>query len=465
MTTTPIYIDATMLLRWRHLAPVGIVRTERLIAAHLRLSSSLDKATYVVWEAGYRPATPTEESLLDELLGPTSDSDAEIPDIDDEVTPARTRSRALPAIRRAAFKPIAYLPQPIRPYAEQAAWSTATLAVESARQVRRARQRRRVAGQSSPVAVHLVDFSQGADLVVQGLGWDYLDYEAMYLLASEHGVRVHLGAFDLIPVDMPQMNFANSGNVHRYYAEMAHFADTVTCNSETTKARLRRFFADESLLEPYLVANTLPGFDRPKRAVNERVGIRPHRHRLEGQEYVLTVSTVEVRKNHLLLAKLWAECAREGIQLPQLAIVGRIGWDVNEVVRWIDWAPELDTAVTIYSDVEDDELIAMYEDALFTVFPSRVEGWGLPITEALSFGKVCIHSDDPAQLEASQGLMPALHPDDFPGWKREVARVAHDAPYRAQLERRIQTEYRLRTAEDYCATFETMLIERRGANA
>ena len=181
----------------------------------------------------------------------------------------------------------------------------------------------------------------------------------------------------------------------------------------------------------------------------------------DGQPYVLSVSTVEIRKNHLLLAKVWAECRRDGVDLPPLVIVGRIGWDVDELLRWVKHAPELVDRVTIHSDVEDDELAALYEDALFTVFPSRIEGWGLPMTESLEAGTVCLHSTDPAQFEASQGLMPAMHPDDFVSWKREIVRMATDVPHRASLERAIAERYVRTSPDEYCRAFEAILAARR----
>jgi glycosyltransferase involved in cell wall biosynthesis len=142
-------------------------------------------------------------------------------------------------------------------------------------------------------------------------------------------------------------------------------------------------------------------------------------------------------------------------------IVGRIGWDVNELLQWVTHAPGLRDRVTIASDVEDEELDHLYEDAMFTVFPSRIEGWGLPITESLTYGKVCLHSTDPAQFEASQGLMPAVHPDDFIGWKRELVRLVTDTNYRAELEASINDLFIKRTPQQYCAAFEAIIASRR----
>lgn len=489
-SSPPMYIDATMLLRWQHLAPVGIVRLERLLAAHLRFRSGLGDASYVVWDKGYRPADTKEVESLDELLKGKLQADPNAVDDetdDDETggTPAPTGGRqplprrAASGLRKAGFKVIGRFPAHLRPMAEQAAWTTATLGVESARHVKRLRSDKKSLATKEKAAksniVHRTDFSNGADLVALGLGWEYLDHEAMYLLKQEHGVRIHMPAFDLIPVTMPQMNFGQSHLVHRYYAEMAHYADSITSISYATRDAIAAFFELESLPVPHLAVNQLPGIeadapvdetksgDAAEPAMisgSDTAGSSP-RHRFEGEQFVLSVSTIEIRKNHVMLAKVWHECIREGTHLPKLVLVGRYGWDIDELHRWVGFAPELEGRFVMCTDVEDDELVALYQDAVFTVFPSRAEGWGLPITESLAYGKVCIHSTDPAQFEASQSLMPALHPDDFLGWKAEIIKMYGDAPYRASLEQRIIDEYVRRTPVEYCADFEAILADRR----
>ena len=474
---TPIMIDATTMYKWRDLDPVGIIRLERLLASHLRFGADIGPAEYILWDGGYRPVTRAEHDRLDLLLEPSAivggageASDSLAATLADEpVTPLVTsplgRSRRVKSsVRTTGLKALAKLPDHLRPFAEQAAWSSATFAVESARHARRTREDRKVGRgpkktTSDHHVRHTVDFTRGGDLMAFGLGWEYLDHEALYKLKRDFGIRIHMPAFDLIPVTMPQMNAGQSHLVHRFYAEMAHYADSITSISYATTAAIRKFYAHEELPTPYLATNQLPGFDPPHRRV---VAPNRRRHRLAGEPFVLTVSTIEVRKNHLLLAKLWTDFAQRGVKVPRLVIVGKMGWDINELFQWVAHAPELDKYVTMFGDVEDEELVEMYRDCDFTVFPSRVEGWGLPITESLTYGKTCIHADDPAQFEASQHLMPSLHPDDFLGWRDEIERMAVDIDYRRGLEAVIQERFERRTPAEYCATFASILADRRG---
>jgi glycosyltransferase involved in cell wall biosynthesis len=465
MTTEPppLFIDATMLYRWRSLAPVGIVRLERMLANHLRFGSKLGVAQYVIWDRGYRHALPSECQILDELLQRGSESAHDT--VEPQATHMFSSSVApprgvLPAVRRVGLRAIARTPGHLRPFAEQAAWSLATLGVETARYARRARQRRTDTQIALTNGVrHVVDFTAGGDLVALGLGWEYLDHEALYRLRRDYGVRIHMPGFDLIPVSAPHLNAGQSHLVHRFYAEMAHYADTVTSISEATRAALSAFYEREELPAPLLLTNPLPAFDPPSQTIEQ--GIR--RHRFSGEPFVLTVSTIEVRKNHLLLAKIWAECVREGVDMPRLVLVGRIGWDVHELMQWAFNCPELNDRFSILTDVDDDELVNLYADSLFTVFPSRLEGWGLPITESMALGKACLHSTDPAQFEASQGLMPAFHPDDFMAWKTALLRAVLDPDYIPSLERLIADKYVRRSTSEYCLAYEQILAERRSA--
>lgn len=462
--TTPVYIDATMIYRWRELAPVGIVRLERMLANHLRFHAALPAASYLIWDSGYRHATDVEATILDRVVSGTVELDG-ARDLEGYSTPLAARTRPnrrltfVAAVRRTALKTVGRLPPHLQPFAEQAAWSAATLGVETARHARRNRPLKDAQPCKPPSREvrHQVDFSDGADLVAVGLGWEYIEHEAMYNLKVDDGVRIHMPAFDLIPVLMPQMNAGQSHLVHRYYAEMAHYADTITSISEATATALNDFYLLEGLVSPLIETNPLPAFDIPDSSTDGSV--RPHQ--FEGEDFVLTVSTIEVRKNHLLLAKVWAECIAEGHDLPRLVLVGRVGWDVNELMQWAFHAPELDDRFTIMSDVDDGQLAALYRDAIFTVFPSRIEGWGLPITEALSLGKVCVHSDDPAQLEASQGLMPTLHPDDFLGWKAQILELVADRMRVTELERTLADQFVRRTPNEYCERFESIIAARR----
>lgn len=184
----------------------------------------------------------------------------------------------------------------------------------------------------------------------------------------------------------------------------------------------------------------LESFDRRQRSSGKPIAMFPmpstlylkaardgRAERLQApQPFILYCSTVEVRKNHILLARIWKDALDRGQQLPPLYCVGKWGWRVDELSRFMDANPRLSGHIRFLGQIPDDELIDLYRSALFAVFPSFLEGWGLSASEALDFGLPIVVSTAPALREATRGLMPAVDPRDQEAWYRQIVRLAED---------------------------------------
>ena len=165
--------------------------------------------------------------------------------------------------------------------------------------------------------------------------------------------------------------------------------------------------------------------------------------RLPAREpFVLYCSTVEIRKNHILLARIWKRALDEGVRLPKLICVGKRGWLIAELQAYMAANPQLAGHVDFVGQVSDLELIELYRSALFGVIPSRDEGWGLGASECLDFGTPVIVSTAPALQEAVRGLMPAIDPDDEVAWYAAIRRMSEDTAYRESLGSLIKKAYR-----------------------
>lgn len=105
---------------------------------------------------------------------------------------------------------------------------------------------------------------------------------------------------------------------------------------------------------------------------------------------VLFVGTIEPRKNVALVV----DAARELPEVP-FTIVGKRGWGDYDLAHDIRQVPN----VTWLPRVDDAALAALYARAAVFVYPSRVEGFGLPVLEALAHGALPIVSRDPALRE------------------------------------------------------------------
>lgn len=130
-------------------------------------------------------------------------------------------------------------------------------------------------------------------------------------------------------------------------------------------------------------AFSLPCSDSFKQQVRDRYDLPA--------QYLFTVSTVEPRKNLVTLLDAYARLKKQlGTDCPPLVIVGRKGWNVEDILGYMS---ELEGFVRFPGHVTDEELIAMYQMATCLVFPSLYEGFGLPVVEAMMAGCPVITSN------------------------------------------------------------------------
>lgn len=116
--------------------------------------------------------------------------------------------------------------------------------------------------------------------------------------------------------------------------------------------------------------------------------------RLAGQRFVLCVGTIEIRKNHKLLINAWQDLRNTmGDDVPKLVLVGRHGWLVDELISLFQTDHYLKKDVVWLRDISDHQVSWLYQNALFTVYPSLYEGWGLPVAESLALGQICLASN------------------------------------------------------------------------
>ncbi|MEQ1890587.1 MAG: glycosyltransferase [Alphaproteobacteria bacterium] len=115
----------------------------------------------------------------------------------------------------------------------------------------------------------------------------------------------------------------------------------------------------------------------------------------------LIVSTVEPRKNHAYLLDAFDLLWDQGYDI-SLIIAGRIGWKVKDLVARIMTHSQYGKRLFLLSDLTDQEVVYCYRHAKMLVFPSIVEGFGLPIVESLSNRLPVLASDTPVHREVGK---------------------------------------------------------------
>jgi glycosyltransferase involved in cell wall biosynthesis len=159
--------------------------------------------------------------------------------------------------------------------------------------------------------------------------------------------------------------------------------------------------------------------------------------------YALFVGTVESRKNHLLALQAWQRLveSRGPGAVPDLVCVGRLGWNANAFLDEYVRTRGLDGKVSLLSSsLTDAELARFYAHADFTVYPSRYEGWGLPVSESLAFGRLPVVACNSSLPEAGRDLAAYFESDDVGDFVKVIEERALDPVARAEAERRIAAD-------------------------
>jgi len=192
------------------------------------------------------------------------------------------------------------------------------------------------------------------------------------------------------------------------------------------------------------------------------------------QPFILYVSTIERRKNHLVLYQAMHRLAErhDRSRIPRLVLVGSLGWGVSDTLHEIKMDPLTRGLIVLLHHISDSDLRLLYRQALFCVFPSLYEGWGIPIAEALSFGKPMICSDRGSIPEVGQDLVDYVDPWDVPGWERAIEGLWLDEALRAERAARIRNEYKAtswsetaRPIADLALALESRARDRRDITA
>jgi glycosyltransferase involved in cell wall biosynthesis len=270
-------------------------------------------------------------------------------------------------------------------------------------------------------------------------------------LKARSGARFVCLIHDVIPIDYPEYAKPGQAENHRNRIETAaRFADALIVNSAVTRDALLPHLDRIGRAPPVLVAPF--GLDLPTAAAAPAPP--PDR------PYFVYVSTIEARKNHLLLLNLWRQLATErGDSVPRLLLIGQRGWETENVVDMLERCPALRGVVIEHNSLPDCEMVRLLKGARALLLPSFAEGFGFPLIEAFAVGLPALCSDIAALRETGGGVPEYLDPLDGPGWRSAVLDYAAEpSPRRAAQLARL-TQWRPPRWQDHFASVEGFIAE------
>lgn len=271
-------------------------------------------------------------------------------------------------------------------------------------------------------------------------GFDYFVAETPYPARVSAATRLVVRYHDAVPVLMPHtIDDKAFHQASHFYAlqENVKAGAWFSCVSEATRTDLLRIFPEVEA-RSHVIHNVVSGeyFEEnsPKRLVYQIARTRladvsefgtdvtgltfdASQQRGRDLQYLLMVSTLEPRKNHLLLMRAWERLKYTSMPGLKLIVVGNQGWDYKPILQaFRPWAERGD--LLYLNNVPSDELRVLYRHAAATVCPSLAEGFDYSGIEAMASGGVVVASDIPVHREVFDGAAAYFNPysqDDAAG--------------------------------------------------
>ncbi len=244
-----------------------------------------------------------------------------------------------------------------------------------------------------------------------------------------HVMVVH----DIIPKLFPEYIRKISQKIHwRAIEQGIRNADHIVAISSSTKHDLmtQLGIAEEKILVAHIGLS--PAFESV--CTEDRVDSVLEKYHLE-RGYIYHGGGLEVRKNTEGVLRAYAKLCSE-YQIPKLVISGKIHTKSNPLATDVEGLIEelgLGERVRLLGFVPDEDLPALYRGAIFFVYPSLYEGFGLPPLEAMSQGTPVIVSNTSSLPEVCGDAAAYVDPNDSDGIEKQMQILLHDAPRQTEL--------------------------------
>lgn len=302
-----------------------------------------------------------------------------------------------------------------------------------------------------------VPFQKGDQVLSVGIDWT--TELLQFIIESKKNKQFNFTQviYDLTPVITPHLHAEeNSIKYHNFLEFVAKASDKIIFGGATARRDAHSYF--EKYGWPLNDSDYIKfGSDiisaESKSSENDEVVLKDLKI---NEPFILTVGTIEIRKNHETLYKTYLNLLNHNVEPPLLIIAGKPGWKISSFLESLQNDKRVSGYIR-YISPSDMELDVLYRNCVFTVLPSMYEGWSLTLPESLSYGKVCITSDVDPLKEIGDGLVPFVHPWDIAKWGEEIMYLFNNEDYRISLERNLKDNWKNITWHDCANSLLTKL--------
>lgn len=238
-------------------------------------------------------------------------------------------------------------------------------------------------------------FSKNDILFLIDSTWLNNKFDFYKSLKKDYEIKIFSLVYDLIPINQSQFCstdltaslinwFKNSnGVVDKYYGISKFVRDECY---EYLKKEFDKEISKEKFDYFYLGADIKDGdINISKIDIDFKDIFNPN-------STFLTVSTLEPRKNHKYILDVFEKLWEKNVDV-KYVIIGKIGWDVDYLVKRIKNHKEYNKRLFMLTNIDDEHLCYAYQNSKALIFASYIEGFGLPIIEGL-YNKLQVLASD-----------------------------------------------------------------------
>jgi len=255
-----------------------------------------------------------------------------------------------------------------------------------------------------------------------------------YLIPPTLNKNIVLTIHDLAFLRFPEFNF--DWFIKKYAREVkknAQISRKIIADSESTKDDIIRFFKiDPQKIEVIYLASDTVFKKLPETRIDRNI-LKKYKI---NKKYILSVGTIEPRKNFITLIKAFNLIKQKNTGFDyKLVIAGRTGWKSEATYEEREKSPYRED-ILFTGRVPDRDLVQIYNQAELFVYPSLFEGFGLPPLEAMSCGLPVIASDSSSLKEVVGDAGILLSPGNNIEIQKQILHVLENEEIKEELKRK-----------------------------
>ena len=238
----------------------------------------------------------------------------------------------------------------------------------------------------------------------------------LFKMLRSMGVVIIKMHYDAVPILFKAYSHPNT--VFSYFENFSaslKYADYWLCISKTVEADLLAIAKNVNAPTPISTVVKLGSDFEQSFSDSTRRGISE----LSKRKFILSVGTIEPRKNHDFLIDVYEHLKSFDSDI-NLVIVGKEGWNISQTKEKILKHRYFENGIFWIPDASDNELSDLYKNAIASVNFSHYEGYGLPVIESLNHGCVTFCTKNTAMEEVSEG---AAYSIDISSKALDVAQI------------------------------------------